>query len=252
MRNVRTTIALSGLILLIALTSCTVREELSVRADGSGSAHLSINLSPILVSYYTDLVTAMTGVPGEYPVFDIEQLAATFEERPSVELTQIERTAIGRLTMDIRFQDVNAIGSELERNATDSSDTLGDAFSFERDGSRRVLNVRLDRSAVNSFLSFAPPESAMMTDFLFPPADGSVTRAEYQEELAWALEEYAPADEVKAVLDDAAIEVVITPEGRIQSQVGGEVRGNSVVFRVPILELLTLNEERVYRVVFVP
>ena len=63
--------------------------------------------------------------------------------------------------------------------------------------------------------------------------------------------EYAPTDEVARVLGQSAIEVVVRPSGRIESQTGGIVRNGAVIFRVPILELLTLSEERVYRVVFV-
>lgn len=248
MRTIRHLFAASFVaVLLIILGSCTVREELVVGADGSGTASLSIDLNPVLLSYYSDLLTAMTGVPSDYAVFDLEQLAAAFEQQPSLELTQIERTALGKVRMDLAFEDVSAVGRD-----TQEAGSVTEAFSFERSGNRRVLTVRLDRAAVNGFLAFAPPESAMMTDFLFPPSDGSVSREEYQDELAWALEEYAPPDEVTMVLNESVIEVVVKPRGRIVDQEGGRIRGDSVVFRVPVLDVLTLSEERIYRVVFEP
>lgn len=244
---------------LLLLASCTVREELVVDGNGSGTATLSINLHPIMISYYNDLLTAMTGVPGEYPVFDLEQLAAAFAEQPAVNLTRIERSARGQLEMELSFSDLNDVAESAGQAAdVDGSAGAGPAFdptsifTFGRDGARREMTVRLDRGAVSGFLAFAPPESAMMTSFLLPPEDGSVSRDEYQDELAWALEEYASASEVNRVLENAAIEVVVRPLGRIESQSGGTIRGDSVVFRVPILEVLTLNEERVYSVVFVP
>ncbi|MCK4514344.1 MAG: hypothetical protein KAU31_03750 [Spirochaetaceae bacterium] len=248
----RVTITVLAIAVLIT-TSCTVREELMLDGSGSGSATLTINLNPILLSYYNDLLTAMTGVEGDYPVFDLEQLALAFAARPSLNLTEIERSALGQLRMEFTFDDLNKVLAEADGAVTaGGADGPSDVFSFRSVGSRRELTVRLDRSAVNAFMGFAPPESAMMTEFLLPPEDGSVSRSEYQDELAWALEEYAPADEVRRVLEQSAIEVVVRPSGRIESQSGGIVRDGAVIFRVPILELLTLSEERVYRVVFVP
>ena len=253
MRTLRHAIITVLAIVAITATSCTVREELVLDASGSGSATLTINLNPILLSYYSDLLTAMTGVEGDYPVFDLEQLAEAFAARPSLNLTEIERSALGQLRMEFTFDDLNQVLAEADgAAATGGAVGPSDVFSFRTIGSRRELTVRLDRSAVNAFMGFAPPESAMMTEFLLPPDDGSVSRSEYQDELAWALEEYAPADEVKRVLEQSAIEVVVRPSGRIESQSGGTVRDGAVIFRVPILELLTLSEERVYGVVFVP
>jgi hypothetical protein len=239
------------LLLVVLISSCTVREELSIDGSGAGTVSLTINLNPILLDYYSDLLSAFTGVSGDYPVFDLDQLVAEFAERPALQLIEIERSALGQLRMEIAFDDLNEVF------ATAGDPVLGtsaatEVFSFRQDGSRRELTVQLSRAAVNSFLSFAPPESEMMTQFLFPPDDGSVSQQEYQAELAWALEEYAPADEVRQVLENSAIEVVVQPIGRIESQSGGVVRDGAVVFRIPILELLTLSEERIYRVVFVP
>lgn len=238
----------------LTATSCTVRQELRLDASGSGSATITINLNPILLSYYGDLLTAMTGVEGDHPVFDLEQLVAAFDARPSLQLIEIERSALGQLRMEITFDDLNQVLAEASGapGAGDTAVEPSDLFSFRAIGSRRELTVRLDRAAVNSFMAFASPESTMMTEFLLPPDDGSVSRSEYQEELAWALEEYESADEVNRVLEQSAIEVVVRPSGRIESQSGGVVRNGAVIFRLPILELLTLSEERVYRVVFVP
>ena len=243
----------------LSATSCLVREELSIDGSGSGSVSLTINLNPILLSYHSDLLTAFTGVEGDYPVFDLEQLVAAFAVRPALTLTEIERSALGQLRMEISFDDINQVFAEAGKaEAGESSGAAGgvttpaDVFSFRRVGSRRELTVQLNRATVNSFLAFAPPESAMMTQFLLPPDDGSISRDEYQDELAWALEEYAPAGEVARILDQSAIEVVVRPAGRIESQTGGTLRDGAVTFRVPVLELLTLSDERVYRVVFVP
>lgn len=243
---------LSGLLVLAA--SCSVREELVIDGNGAGEASISVDLSPILLSYYNDLLIAMTGVEGEYPVFDVDQIRASFAERPGIELTSVERPSRGRLRMEFTFDDVNEVlARESDAAAAQGAAvTPAEVIQFRADGPRREVVMRLNRTAVDTFLSFAPPESAAMTQFLFPPADGSVSESEYREELAWALEEYAPAQEVNELLRRASIEVSVRPDGRIESQEGGTLRNNTVVFSLPILELLTITEEREYRLVFVP
>ena len=240
---------------LLALTSsCSVREELIIDGDGAGEATISVNLSPVLLAYYNDLLIAMTGVEGESPVFDVDQIRASFAERDGIELTSVERPARGRLRMSFTFDDVNEVLARESGTAAAQGAPVdpSEVIQFRSNGARREVIVRLDRSAVDSFLSFAPPESATMTEFLFPPADGSVSEREYRDELAWALEEYAPPDEVNELLRSASIDVWVRPEGRIESQRGGTIRDGAVVFSVPILEVLTLSRVREYLLVFVP
>jgi hypothetical protein len=242
---------LAVLLLVVLAASCTVREELVIDGDGAGEAVVEIVLSPVLLAYYNDLLVAMTGVEGEYPVFDLDQIAASFAERPGLTITSIERPARGQLRMEFRFDDINDV---LENEADNGTGPVAatEVVEFRSSGGQRELIMHLNREAVDSFLAFAPPESATMTQFLFPPADGSVSEEEYRGELGWALEEYAPADEVDALLRNSAIEVVVRPVGRVLSQSGGTLRGGVVTFRVPVLELLTLSEEREYRLVFAP
>lgn len=91
-----------------------------------------------------------------------------------------------------------------------------------------------------------------MAQFILPPSDGSVSREEFRDEMAWALEEYEERAVVEQVLENAMIEVHVRPQGRIVSQQGGRIEGDTVVFEMPVLTILTLNEERSYSLVFAP
>ncbi len=240
----RSPVVLIAVALLALLASgCTVREDVVLLGDGSGEAALSVELHPIMIAYMNDLMTAMSGVEGEYPLFDLEQIAASFAEREGVELVDIERPARGSLALDVRFGDISEVFSREDAD---------DILSFENRGSTRELTVRLNRDAVARFLEFAPEENASLAQFLFPPADGSVSREEYREEMAWALEEYDEREAVERALDGATIEVRVNPSGEIVSQTGGRVTDGAVVFSIPVLELLTLSGDRTYSLVFSP
>ena len=240
----RSAVALIAAAVLALLASgCTVREDVVLLADGSGEAALSVELHPIMIAYMNDLMTAMSGVEGEYPLFDLEQIAASFAERDGVELIGIERPARGSLALGIRFGDIAKVFSREDAD---------DILSFENRGATRELTVRLNRDAVARFLEFAPEENASLAQFLFPPADGSVSREEYREEMAWALEEYDDREAVERALDNATIEVRVNPSGEIVSQTGGRIADGAVVFSIPVLELLTMAGERTYSLVFSP
>ena len=235
-------LALVALVVILA-AGCSVREDVLLNANGSGEATLSVNLHPIMINYMNDLMTAMTGVEGEYPIFDLEQITASFAERDGVELVALDRGERGTLLMEIRFDDINELFAR---------ENAEDILRFERVGPRRELAFTLNREAVQRFLEFAPEDSMTMAQFLFPPADGSVSREEYRDEMAWALEEYDDRAAVERVLDAAAIDVRITPAGRIVAQDGGRIDGAAVVFSIPVLDLLTLGEDRTYSLVFAP
>jgi len=233
-------VAFAGLTLLVA--GCTVREELRVAADGSGTATVDISIHPIMAAYYNDLLVAMTGVEREFPLFDPVQIEQSFAERAGISLLGLELKNRLELSVAVAFNDLNRVFP-----ADSGSPSV---LAFERSGTRRTLRIRLDRAAVDQFLSFAPEETAAMSEFLFPPVDGSVSREEFREQMAWALEEYADAGVVAEILENAEIVVVVRPEGTIVSQTGGRILGETVVFHVPVLDILTITGEQIYSVTF--
>ena len=228
---------------VLLFAGCSVREELTISGDGSGRAVLTVALHPIMIDYMNDLMSAMTGVEAEYPIFDLEQLQASFAGREGIVLERAERPARGRLEMEVSFARIDDV---LAREGAD------DVLALERRGANRELTVRLDRQAVTRFLEFAPEESTSMAQFILPPSDGSVSREEFRDEMAWALEEYEEREVVEQVLENAMIEVHVRPQGRIVSQQGGRIEGDTVIFEMPVLTILTLNEERSYSLVFAP
>lgn len=242
MRQIASPIA-CVVVLAVFLGSCTVREDIVLRADGSGEAVLDIDLHPILIEYLNDLASAMTGIEGEHPILDIVRVAEAVNERPEIELTHAEQRGRGGLRLAVSFTD---IGAMFAREGAQN------VLRLETRGGQRELTVRLSRDTVHRFLEYAPEESASLIELLLPAPDRRVSREAYRDELAWALEEYERRSVVERVLDEAAIEIRITPVGRIVEQRGGRVVGDAVVFTIPVLELLTLQEERVYSLVFAP
>ncbi len=235
--------ALVAIAAAIFLAACGVQETVVLQADGSGTALLEVSLHPVMVSYMSDLMAAMTGVQADLPIFDTDQIIAGFAEREGIELVGLERRARGNLRMSLVFDDLSALLDD---------ENASRLITFESSGSEREVTLRLGSESVTQFMAFAPDESATMSAFILPPSDGSVSADEYREEMAWALEEYEDRAIVERILDESVIEVRVEPQGRIVRQSGGVVDGDAVVFQIPVLEILTLTEPRVYSFAFVP
>lgn len=218
---------------------CTVRQSITIDPRGAGTAEVRIELSGILLAYYDDLSAAFTGADGSAQVFDPAAVEAAFAERDGVELVSIEQDDRSSLRLKLEFQDLEAALSQE-----------AETVRFSADGSRRTLEIRLDRATVQQFLDLAPTEGNDAAQFILPPEEPPLAEADYREQLTWALEEYAPADEVDQTLRAATIEVVVTPQGRIVGQTGGEVRGDAVVFELSVLRLLTLDQPLRYSLTF--
>ena len=233
---------------LTGLSGCSARQDLTIQSDGSGSASVTVTLHPIMVSYFTDLMSAMTGADAEHPVFDLDHIRAVFAERPGTRITRLEEPERGTLRVDVSFTDVNVL-----LPPTGSGTPV---LAFVRRAAERELRLRLDREALDRMMDLSPPGAAQLAGLLLPPTDGSVSRSEFRPEMAWALEEYGERRVVERVLDDATIDVVVRTPTPIIRQTGGRIEPGSgdraVRFSVPVLDVLTLTGERVYSVVFSP
>lgn len=230
-----------AVVALATIAGCGVRQDVVIDAAGGGTAVVRVQLSELILAYYDDLTAALTGVEGAPGVFDLPAIQVAFDERPGISLTELSSPSRGSLVLAVAFDDLAAALAQ---------EGAADTVTFERSGSRRTLRIQVDRPLVDRFMRLAPTSGNDAVSFILPPDDPSITEEAYRGQLAWALEEYDEPAVVDRVLRSAAIEVVVTPEGRIVSQLGGEIVGDAVVFSIPVIELLTLGEPDVFQIVY--
>jgi hypothetical protein len=81
---------------------------------------------------------------------------------------------------------------------------------------------------------------------MFGPQEGEdITEEEYEEMVALAF-----GDASSRGLTKSFIELKVTVEGTIVGQTGGRIQGKSVIFKVPLIKVLLLNEPLEYTIVF--
>ena len=62
------------------LFGCTIRQQVELGTDASGSVSMQIHLEPVFMQYIKDL-SALTGESLEGGIFNVEQIKKEFSER---------------------------------------------------------------------------------------------------------------------------------------------------------------------------
>jgi len=212
---------------------CTAQTEFTVHSNGSGKASLRLELSSILVRYYSDLATGF--IPNFDPknprIFDLEALRARFAREKNLTLTSARSPTPERLEATFSFENLQTLFSDPK---------VGTAISLEKENGEETIRIRLNRDTLKSILSLAPDTQQNLHRMLLPPENKMINPGEYRKQLIWALEEYAPEEELHAALEKSRIEVRIHTPGPILRQKGGSQEGPSTVrFSLPLLALLT-------------
>ncbi len=247
-------IALAACAALFLLASCSESQRLTVAADGSGTADVEVTLAPMLVSYLHDLMASMgdaddnsasgaaTGAP---PIFDLERIRTAFGQLPGVSGLVVRSPSDGSLTLRFAFRSLRALLGGPQAATSHNPVALTSA-----NGST-TIRFHLDRENLQALTSLPPLRDNPLLLALIPKGTSRVTEAQELELLEYAFGDYSPkGSTVGAVVRASTIRVTLTVEGRIVSQLGGSVQGNTVVFTLPLLRLLTLEQPIDYEVTF--
>lgn len=229
--------------LMIAVAGgCSADQEITIHADGAGRADLDIRLDPVFTAYLSD-VSAGLGAPEDAPLFDIDAIREEFSRRPGLTLESVVSPERSRLVIELTFESVEQVlaleGQSLTR-----------FVRFERTESFRRVAAEIDRRAIEHFTALSGVDP-MVVESLMPPDDG-MSRREYQDHLAWALEEYARDRSLEEVFRDSRIETRMRPDGDVVRLEGGVVAEPGVVFSTSLVDAVITPTPLRYSLVFIP
>jgi len=237
---------------MLFFASCSESQRLTVAADGSGTADVEVTLAPMLVSYLHDLMASMAGADdngggaaGAPPIFDLERVRAAFGQLPGVSGLAVGAPSDGTLTLRFAFRSLRALLGGPQ--AAEGSNPI----TLTTSGGATTIRFYLDRGNLQALTSLPPLRDNPLLLALVPKGTSRVTEAQELELLDYAFGDYAPkGSTVGAVVRASAIHVSLTVEGQIVSQRGGTQAGNTVVFTLPLLRLLTLEQPVDYAVTY--
>ena len=233
-------IVLIVLILPLLTASCTMRQDIQIDSDGGGRVTMDISLADYLttvVEQIQSLVPAEEQRPADAPFFDLDAITEDFAGRDGVELERIASPDRNSLSGAFRFDDINALYQEIEEGSAESR-----LVNLNRSGEVNELTVRVTRETVQALLDENPSMNNPLVTSFGPTANEGLSEEDYLSMMEFALGE----ESRKGILESSLV-LNVSVEGSVIDQKGGTVTGpSSVVYEIPLLPVLLLNENLQY------
>jgi len=226
------------LLAAVLMLSCTIRQQIELRADSSGTVSMQIRLEPVFVDYIEDL-SALTGESLEGQIFDIEEIQKGFSEREDVTLLSIDSPSPDTLEMQLKYRSIEEVFSseqELQQSGIIRFDKVSEGYA---------VRFHLDRKNFPAVMSFIPALQNPLFEGLGPQENDDTTEEEYFELMDLALGEGGAAS-----VRNSFIETRVNVGGTLVSQSGGTTTLGGVTFTVPLIRVLLLDEALDYSLVF--
>ncbi len=233
----------AGVILLL-FSGCSARQEVELKADGSGSTTVRIDLHPIFVQYLRDLTAGLssegTGAQGSpeeesFKVFDELKIAAAFARTEGATLQDFRRTAPGHIKLSASFENPAEVLPSPEQEG------VLPVIEFQEEGGIRSLSFSLNSENVSSLYSLLGLQE-QQTMITFGPQPDPLSEPEYIDMMVYALGTYAERDELERALRSQNLHIVVQVEGQILSAQGFSVRDGRAEATIPFLRPATLEQ----------
>ncbi len=216
------------------LTACSVKGSLNLDGNGTGTMDMSFTLAPFFGDFFFDLV-------------DEDMLLADtnkgLDENRGITSHSVVKEKY-RYSGKIAFDDFEKMVA-LENGEEQT------IFVIDKRGSETTLRITFTRENWEQMSVLVPIFSDPTVSMLGPSGSIGLTEEEYREMVIYPFEGYASSlEEAEKALDGSTLVFTVTVPGSIVSQVGGEISGRTVTYRVPIIRMLMLDKPLSYSVTY--
>lgn len=229
-------IALLCAIGLLALYSCASSQQVLLRGDGSGTVHFRVRIDKILIDAANSLAPSGSSKSGE---FDIPKIKEVFSKNPTVSLESLSSPSPGVLTGSFTFNDIGKLFSGSASAATSN------IVSFTHGASSNLFKVHITRGNFAQIADLAGMKTNPLYQMFGPEQNAATSEGDLDQMMTYVLGSGGPA-----ALKASTIDVDVQVNGKIISQTGGVVNGNTVRFHIPLVKLLLLQTPLDYSITF--
>ncbi len=230
---------------IVLTASCTINQKIAMKIDGSGMGEASMVMHPVLMQYSMDLMESFGTSGGNgSKLFDLDQIKAGFAEKRSVDLLSAFVPSPDKLELKIGFKSLEQVFAESAESGVDR------LVTFTQTGGTKKISLNLTAENFNQVAALTPEGNSDLLALFGPQPANPYSEEEYMEMIEYAFYEYTEDVSISDIMNLSFVTLEIAVDGRIISQKGGKQNGNSVVFKIPLIKLLTLNKPLKYEIVF--
>ena len=222
--------------LQVLILSCTVNQEMDLNVDSSGTVSMKIELHPIFREYLLDISDILDGDADQQNIFDVERIKAAVAARNGLRLINVNTPETDVLEMSVKFDNVENIITSQEAENTE------DVLALSMAGGVNTLDFHLTAGNFRSVLAIAALDDSPLVDTFGPCEEDPWDEEEYLDTVSYALEENGTVPEIREMFQNASIKITVNVKGTIVSQKGGKISGKKVLFDIPLLRVLTLED----------
>lgn len=231
-----TMVLLSSLIFL----SCTMKQEITLAADGSGTASVEINLKNFVLPTIEDLAEVSPDVdPDE--LLSSEKITESLLKNPEISNVIASRPLKNKLLIDFDFGNIEDLFAQTEDDIQASG-----LIKIENIGNQKKLTMTINKETYSGFSHIIPNIDDPTMAALAPDPDMDISESEYLDMI-----EFFFGDDGPAGIMDSMLTMVLNVDGTIVDQQGGtKLSGKSVEFNIPLIRILLLDTNLVYSITY--
>lgn len=225
-------------IVLIISSSCTIKQDIYLNKDGSGSASVNIE---VMDGFYDYLVTFGEdandlGYESDSSIFNTEAIREKISGLNGVNVTKISAPTDKTLIIEFSFNNIDTI---LEASKDPK------LLSFISSGNLKVFRFFLNADTYYQIIPLVPVTDSPLYEALGPQPEYPISEQEYLDLVEFTIGEDGP-DMVK----DSYVTSNFSVNGNVSSQDGGRISGKKVIFEMPLLKFLLLLDTTEYKISF--
>lgn len=228
------------LLSLLFFASCSIQQEIFLDASGGGEYTGTFRVSQDMADYLEELASLTTSSSEEFTLFETDKIKEDLEKDQSgVHVTAVTVDDPNTLRVALTFDSLESL---LESQEAQAAKII--RFTELADGSKKV-HIRLDRENYEHLDALFSEEQKIVMDTFGPKENEGLSEEEYLEMMSYALGEQG-SDLLRASIIETRVKV----KGTLLDQKGGVREGDTVVFRIPLLRFLLLDEILEYQLTF--
>jgi hypothetical protein len=211
---------------LILLSACSVQNTILLNSDGSGIARGRLSLDETLTNYILDF--SDTPYQGG-SIFDVTRILQESRERNTFRILELIPEGSAILNYKAEFTSLPELFN---------AEGLESPIVLEKSGDISSLKIQITPLSFPAFFSTLPEDMQIMLSGLAPEEGERISEEEYLEFIPLLLGEDA-VEQVRA----SRVKLIFEVPGIIIDHSGGAVQGRRYTIEIPLIKLLTLEED---------